>query len=151
MADVRENLDIISAAMKRRDFINWVGLGWIASSLPVAIAACSPQTTAASGDWQTVGTSAELDKTGQLLAKDSPVGPVLVVGTSKAPNLTAVNPTCTHAGCTVAWKAGAKKFACPCHGSEFAADGKVQKGPATEALKTYAAKIEGNSVLVKPT
>jgi cytochrome b6-f complex iron-sulfur subunit len=137
--------------MKRRDFINWVGLGLIASSLPVAIAACSSQTTSASKDWQTVGTLAELDKTGQLLVKDSPVGPVLVVGTSKAENLKAVNPTCTHAGCTVGWKAEAKKFVCPCHGSEYGIDGKVQKGPAKEALKTYTAKIEGNSVEVKPT
>ncbi|MEH2241238.1 QcrA and Rieske domain-containing protein [Nostoc sp.] len=137
--------------MKRRDFINWVGLGWIASSLPVAIAACSSQTaTPASGDWQTVGTSAELDKTGQLLAKNSPVGPVLVIGTSKG-EITAVDPTCTHAGCTVGWQAKAKKFACPCHGSEFGVDGKVQKGPATNPLKTYAAKIQGNSVVVKPT
>lgn len=137
--------------MKRRDFINWVGLGGIASSLPVAIAACSSGTTSASKDWQTVGTSAELDKTGQLLAKSSPDGPVLVVGTSKAANLTAVNPTCTHAGCTVGWKAETKKYICPCHDSEFGIDGKVQKGPATEALKTYAVKIEGNSVLVKPS
>ncbi|MEH2229026.1 MAG: ubiquinol-cytochrome c reductase iron-sulfur subunit [Nostoc sp.] len=136
--------------MKRRDFINWVGLGWIATSLPVAIAACSSQTTPVSKDWQTVGTSADLDKTGQLLAKDSPAGPVLVIGTSKA-GITAVDPTCTHAGCTVAWKADAKKFACPCHGSEYGADGKVQKGPATDPLKTYAAKIEGNSVVVKPS
>jgi cytochrome b6-f complex iron-sulfur subunit len=138
--------------MKRRDFINWVGLGLIASSLPVAIAACSSGTkTSTSGDWQTVGTSAELDKTGQLLVKDSPAGPVLVVGTSKAESLKAVNPTCTHAGCTVGWKADAKKFVCPCHGSEYGIDGKVQKGPAKEALKTYAAKIEGNSVQVKPS
>ncbi|MBW4453672.1 MAG: Rieske (2Fe-2S) protein [Nostoc indistinguendum CM1-VF10] len=137
--------------MKRRDFINWVGLGGIASSLPIAIAACSSGTNSATGDWQTVGTSAELDKTGQLLAKNSPAGPVLVVGTSKGANLTAVNPTCPHANCTVAWQVEAKKFACPCHGSEFGIDGKVQKGPATEALKTYAAKIEGNSVVVKPS
>ena len=60
--------------MKRRDFINWVGLGLIASSLPVAIAACSSKTPSASGDWQTVGTSAELDKTGQLLAKNHLLG-----------------------------------------------------------------------------
>jgi len=137
--------------MKRRDFMNWVGLGGIASSLPIAIAACSSQTTPVSRDWQTVGTSAELDKTSQLLAKNSPAGPVLLVGTSKAANLTAVNPTCSHAGCTVAWKAETKKFVCPCHDSEFAIDGKVQKGPATEDLKTYAVKIEGNSVLVKPS
>jgi len=142
--------------MKRRDFINWVGLGWIASSLPVAIAACSSQTTAqksvaASGEWQTVGTKAELDKAGQLLAEKSPLGPVLVVGTSKAANLVAVNPTCTHKGCIVAWKAEAKKFICPCHQAEYAADGKVQKGPAKKSLSNYAAKIEGNSVLVKQT
>jgi cytochrome b6-f complex iron-sulfur subunit len=139
--------------MKRRDFINWVGLGLIASSLPVAIAACASQTNAptssASGDWQTVGTSAELDQAGQLLAKNSPVGTVLVVGTSKTANLIAVDPTCTHKGCTVAWQAQAKKFVCPCHDAEYAVDGKVQKGPAEKPLKTYAAKIEGNSVVVK--
>lgn len=141
--------------MKRRDFINWVGLGLIASNLPVAIAACSSQTTtptaSASGDWQTVGTSAQLDKTGQLVVEKSPVGPVLVVGTSKTANLIAVDPTCTHKGCTVAWKAEAKKFVCPCHKAEYGADGKVQKGPAEKSLKTYAAKIEGSSVVVKPT
>jgi cytochrome b6-f complex iron-sulfur subunit len=139
--------------MKRRDFINWVGLGWIASSLPVAIAACSSQTNAPtspiSGDWQKVGTSAELDQTGQLLAKNSPVGTVLVVGTSKTANLIAVDPTCTHKGCAVAWQAQGKKFVCPCHDAEYAVDGKVQKGPAEKPLKTYAAKIEGNSVVVK--
>ncbi|AFY32548.1 ubiquinol-cytochrome c reductase iron-sulfur subunit [Calothrix sp. PCC 7507] len=141
--------------MKRRDFINWVGLGGIASSLPIAIAACSSQTktpsSSASKDWQTVGTLAELDKAGQLLVENSPVGPVLVVGTSKAGNLIAVNPTCTHKGCTVAWKAAAKKFICPCHKSEFSVDGKAQKGPADKPLSNYAAKIEGNSIVVKQT
>ncbi|MBE9005982.1 ubiquinol-cytochrome c reductase iron-sulfur subunit [Fortiea sp. LEGE XX443] len=132
--------------MKRRDFINWVGLGSIASSLPIAIAACSSQT---SGDWQTVGTAAELDKTGQLLAETSPVGKLLVVGTSQTANLIAVDPTCTHKGCTVAWKAETKKFACPCHFAEYGVDGSVQKGPTTKPLKTYAAKIEGDSVVVK--
>lgn len=141
--------------MKRRDFISWVGLGWIASSLPVAIAACSSQTatiepkSSASQDWQKVGTTAELDKTSQLVAKDSPVGAVLVVGKSQSANLIAVNPTCTHKGCTVTWKEEGKKFTCPCHGSEFASDGKVLKGPADKPLKTYAARIEGDSVVVK--
>jgi len=141
--------------MKRRDFINWVGLGWIASSLPVAIAACSPPTStptsSTSGDWQTVGTAAELDKTGQLLAQNSPVGPVLIIGTSKTANLIAVNPTCTHKGCTVGWEPSTKTFLCPCHESEFEIDGKVRKGAAKKPLTTYTAKIEGNSVVVKQT
>lgn len=141
--------------MKRRDFISWVGLGWIASSLPVAIAACSSQTatpepkSSVSEDGQKIGTVAELDKTGQLLVNDSPVGTVLLVGKSQSANLIAVNPTCTHKGCTVTWNDQGKKFACPCHGSEFASDGKVLKGRADKPLKTYAAKIEGDAVVVK--
>jgi cytochrome b6-f complex iron-sulfur subunit len=132
-------------SMNRRHFITSFGVSWVASSLPVAIAACSSQ---ASGNWQTIGTLEELEKKGQLLDKDSPVGSVLVVDVSKT-NLVAVNPTCTHAGCTVEWKSNAKKFQCPCHGAEYGIDGKVQKGPATKALKIYAAKIENKSVLVK--
>ncbi|MEA5619578.1 ubiquinol-cytochrome c reductase iron-sulfur subunit [Cronbergia sp. UHCC 0137] len=140
--------------MKRRDFINWVGLGLVASSLPIAIAACSSETdisaSARSQEWKKVGTVADLDKTGQLLAENSPVGAVLVVGTSKnAASLIAVNPTCTHKGCTVAWQAKTNNFICPCHDAAFAADGKVQKKPAEKSLRTYLAKIEGNDVLVK--
>jgi cytochrome b6-f complex iron-sulfur subunit len=167
--------------MNRRTFLNWVGVGWLASSLPVAIAACSSQTTEKSapdvaasppatanpkqpeavspqtpakkptpaGKFQPVGTTKELDKTGQLLKKDSPVGPVLVVGKSTNPELIAVNPTCTHAGCLVEWLADGKKFVCPCHGSEFAVDGKVLLGMTSTPLKIYTAKIEGSSVLVQ--
>ena len=144
--------------MKRREFINWVGLGCLASSLPVALAACSPEdsTSAASGSnaatkgWEKVGTVAELNKNGRLLAENSPIGAVLVVGTSKAPkNLIAVNPSCTHQGCTVAWKAKESKFVCPCHGAEFARDGKVKEGPAKKPLKTYQTKVEAGSVFVK--
>ncbi|MBW4642912.1 MAG: ubiquinol-cytochrome c reductase iron-sulfur subunit [Goleter apudmare HA4340-LM2] len=137
--------------MKRRDFISWVGLGALASSLPVAIAACSSQ-TAAPEVWQSVAPSADLDKDGKLLVNNSPVGPVLLVGTSQAAaNLIAVNPTCTHRGCTVEWKAEDKKFVCPCHQAEYSTDGKVQKGPAVRPLSIYATKIEGNSIFVKAT
>lgn len=139
--------------MNRRAFINWVGVGWLASSLPVAIAACSSDTTQAEsntnkGGFKSVGTVAQLDKNKQLLDKNSPVGAVLVVRTTSASKLSAVNPTCTHAGCTVNWAAKSQQFVCPCHGSRFSTDGKVLKGPAAKPLKTYQAKIEGNSVLV---
>jgi cytochrome b6-f complex iron-sulfur subunit len=143
--------------MNRRDFITLFGVGGIASSLPLAIAACSPEkstisteksTTTTSTGWQNIGTVAELDKTGQLLNKSSPVGAVLVVGTSKTKNLVAVNPTCTHKGCQVDWKATQNQFFCPCHQSAFATDGKVLQGPATKPLATYAVKIEGDGVLV---
>jgi cytochrome b6-f complex iron-sulfur subunit len=71
------------------------------------------------------------------------VGAVLVLGTSKvAKDLIAVNSTCTHKGCTVAWRTNKNQFVCPCHDAEFASDGKVQEGPAEKPLKSYLAKIE---------
>ncbi|YAF97948.1 MAG: ubiquinol-cytochrome c reductase iron-sulfur subunit [Nodularia sp. CChRGM 3473] len=134
--------------MKRREFINWVGLGAVASNLLIAIAACTSKT--ASEDWQIVGTVAYLDKNGELLLKNWTTVNVLVVGTSQSANLIAVDPTCTHSGCTVTWQTEGEKFNCRCHGAEYGADGNVQRGPATEPLKSYTAKIENNSVLVKP-
>ena len=44
----------------------------------------------------------------------------------------AVSTVCTHLGCVV--KVDDKGFHCPCHGSEFAPDGTVTKGPAPRAL-----------------
>lgn len=47
----------------------------------------------------------------------------------------AVKTICTHKGCDVELEGD--KFICPCHGSEFSLDGKVQTGPAKTDLKTY--------------
>jgi len=44
----------------------------------------------------------------------------------------AVSRVCTHLGCLV--KSEADGFHCPCHGSRFAPDGSVVKGPAPKAL-----------------
>lgn len=146
--------------MDRRAFLSWVGVGWVASCLPIAIAACSnqqaeaPQATAPlapprADGFQAVSKVTDLEKTGQLLVKDFAGGAVLVVRDAATGNVSAVNPTCTHQGCVVNWKADKKAFVCPCHDAEFAADGKVLESPATRPLKTFTAKVEGDSVLVK--
>ena len=44
----------------------------------------------------------------------------------------ALSTICTHLGCVV--KAAPDGFECPCHGSRFALDGSVTKGPAPRAL-----------------
>jgi Rieske Fe-S protein len=44
----------------------------------------------------------------------------------------AVSTICTHLGCVI--KSGPEGFECPCHGSRFAQDGSVTKGPAPRAL-----------------
>ena len=42
--------------------------------------------------------------------------------------------TCPHQGCPVSFVSPNDGFACPCHGSTFAADGSLRNGPATSGL-----------------
>lgn len=44
---------------------------------------------------------------------------------------------CTHLGCTVAFFPSDDRFHCPCHGSVFAANGKVIHGPAPRPLDWF--------------
>jgi cytochrome b6-f complex iron-sulfur subunit len=48
----------------------------------------------------------------------------------------AISTVCTHLGCIV--KRESAGFACPCHGSKFALDGTVTKGPAPKPLAWLA-------------
>lgn len=59
----------------------------------------------------------------------------------------AITRVCTHLGCLV--KSEADGFHCPCHGSRFAPDGSVVKGPAPKALAWLAvAKVAAGTVLI---
>ncbi|MBE9068328.1 Rieske (2Fe-2S) protein [Leptolyngbya cf. ectocarpi LEGE 11479] len=149
--------------MNRREFGSFFSLGLLATSLPVAIAACTPKETSADAPeteaaippetptsrpdgFETLGTVADLDSQGYLSSKELTGGPVIVVRDSTE-GVVALSSVCTHQGCTVEWKDDA--FVCPCHGSKFDADGSVAVGPATDALSVYEATIEGDWVLVK--
>lgn len=150
--------------MDRRQFLTWIGVSAVASSLPMAIAACTPQSEpeatvsadpgsssgATAGEFQPVGTVSQLDQDGQLLIKEGVAAPVLVIRNPQdADALIAVNPTCPHAGCDVVWQASQTIFVCPCHNSRFAADGSVTRGPAAMPLAVYEAEIRNEQVFVK--
>lgn len=154
--------------MNRRNFLNWFGLGWLASVLTGAIAACSNDTVSQNsapanassssntsgskplGGFVQVGTIQELEQKGRLLSQQGERNSVLVIRDPSNPKqLYAVNAVCTHQGCAVDWNTDSKEVACPCHGSKFKPDGVVARGPATKPLKKYAAKIEGDAVLVQ--
>lgn len=134
--------------MKRREFTQLMGVGLLASSLPVALAAC--QTNTSTGEFSPLGTVAELDAAGVLANGSFNGANVAVVRNPAAPNeLIAVSARCTHSGCTVDWNRDRNLFICPCHGAQFATDGTPQSGPARDALTRYEAKIENDQVLVQ--
>jgi len=58
----------------------------------------------------------------------------------------AVSTICTHLGCVV--KTNAEGFECPCHGSRFAANGDVTKGPAPRALPWLKVTISGGTITI---
>lgn len=49
--------------------------------------------------------------------------------------VTALNPTCTHAGCIVCFNKVEKSWDCPCHGGRFDVNGKVLTGPPRKDLQ----------------
>ncbi len=58
----------------------------------------------------------------------------------------AINPTCTHLGCTVAWKADENRFVCPCHGSRYDNQGLVIHGPARRNLGLLTVVVKQNRI-----
>jgi len=62
--------------------------------------------------------------------------------------IVAIDATCTHLGCRVAWVSNDARFRCPCHGSSFAADGTNLDGPAPRPLEHLAIRVEDGRVIV---
>lgn len=58
----------------------------------------------------------------------------------------AINPTCTHLGCTVDWKADQNQFVCPCHGSRYDNQGRVVHGPAQRSLGLITVVLKQNQI-----
>ncbi len=75
--------------------------------------------------------NSELTKVGGSILLDDEN---MLIRTSQT-QFAAVNLICKHKGCTV--ELTGNKFVCPCHGSEYAIDGKVTEGPSKKNLDTY--------------
>jgi len=58
----------------------------------------------------------------------------------------AMSAECNHAGCNV--ERDGKGFACPCHGSEYAANGALVEGPATRSLLKFKTTLQGDTLTI---
>ena len=62
-----------------------------------------------------------------------------------------ISAVCTHLGCVVPWNGNEGKFICPCHGSQYNAEGKVVRGPAPLSLALAHADVtEDDKVVFSP-
>jgi cytochrome b6-f complex iron-sulfur subunit len=96
----------------------------------------------------------------QILA-EAPGTRALVAGLAGEPTYLIVNEdntldsigivdNCTHLGCTFPWNPLDQQFQCPCHGSLYAPDGSVERGPAPLPLKIVQVNVGDNSILISP-
>lgn len=75
---------------------------------------------------------------------------LIVNDDGKSLNSYGLNAVCTHLGCVVPWDGQDTKFKCPCHGSQYAADGHVVRGPAPRPLALAHIIDNGGKVELAP-
>lgn len=84
-------------------------------------------------------TAEELNSIKELAPGDGMVakfqGEKLAIYKDESGKVTALNPTCTHAGCMVNFNSAEKSWDCPCHGGRFDISGKVLTGPPLKDLE----------------
>ncbi|WP_113653241.1 FAD-dependent oxidoreductase [Pedobacter namyangjuensis] len=88
----------------------------------------------------------ELEKLSQLSTGEGRIaefdGKKLALYKDVNGKVTALNPICSHAGCTVIFNAAEKSWDCPCHGGRFDLSGKVVCGPPRTDLEKV--EFKGN-------
>ena len=71
--------------------------------------------------------------------------PVYVVR-GDAGDLIALSPVCSHLGCVV--EVEGSVLVCPCHGSTYERSGRVVRGPAERALRSFPTSVDGDGTLL---
>jgi succinate dehydrogenase / fumarate reductase iron-sulfur subunit len=63
--------------------------------------------------------------------------------------ISAIDPTCTHLGCTCYWDESIHMFLCPCHGGAFDINGNVALGPPPKPLVRLNVKVEDDTLYLQ--
>jgi Rieske Fe-S protein len=61
----------------------------------------------------------------------------------------ALEQTCPHQGCPVAWQVDQARFVCPCHGSEYDRLGNVVQGPSARGLYHHLVQVEPDALVIE--
>jgi cytochrome b6-f complex iron-sulfur subunit len=131
----------MSEVMRRRDFL---AFGMAAVSL--AGCAGARYVVPRRSEGRLVLSLAELEPEGQAFLRTSDMQRPIYVRRMESGEISAVLASCTHQGCQP--EPVADRLACPCHGSEFAFDGRVLQGPAERPLPRFEVTVEGADLIV---
>ena len=110
----------------------------------------APQLSSVNGTVSNRTVSVTIDGSGPLAANggaaivQSSIGQFLITRVNDT-TYTVLTAVCTHQSCTVSGFENSR-FVCPCHGSQFTASGSVSNGPATQALRSFAASFANGVV-----
>jgi cytochrome b6-f complex iron-sulfur subunit len=135
--------------MDRKEFLSVLGLGAAVVACAHCFEGCMPQdvTTAPTNVDFTLDLTATaykgLTTKGGYIYKDG-----IIVAFIKNGTYIAVSSACTHAGAAVIYDVNSNEFYCPSHGSNFAVDGSVVNGPASDPLARYHTSLNGTSLRV---
>ena len=140
----------------RRELLQ--GLGVAAVGALVVAAGCGQQgsslstaTSASCGTGECIdltdAANRPLTSAGGAMLVDMAGDTIMVVRISDS-QVVAVSAICTHAGCSMDYAAGQGVLDCPCHGSQFATDGSVLRGPAVRPLRVYRVTMANNVITV---
>ncbi len=140
----------------RREFIRKAGTiagGICLGGMILPVQSCKPVTllsgTKEGNAIRVAISQLEKSKSGTgVLRHDALPGP-LYISSPEEGKYNAVLMICTHKQCEI--KPSGKFLVCPCHGSEFKADGSVMTPPAQKPLKAYAAAWKGEFIEIEIT
>ena len=137
--------------MKRRDFIVQGALAGISCALLGGmIQGCKtpfyvPNQLSSSGERIVIKKSEMGTNPFVLVRNEKLQGPIYL--NKKGEEYTAVLMICTHKGCEV--KPAGGYLVCPCHGSEFSAEGKVLSAPADKDLLRYKIITDNDFIYIQ--
>lgn len=159
------SLPLESPSLSRRQLLNFITGAAVAATAGAALYPAGkffipPAETGAGGAILAKDVLGNLIPASQILA-EPPLTRALVAGLAGEPTYLIVKEdgtldsigivdNCTHLGCTFPWNPTDQQFQCPCHGSRYAPDGTVVRGPAPLPLKIVHVAAIDNSILISP-
>jgi len=150
----------------RRAFLRTAGSAALFAALGISLAACDSADPAGPGNGPDLpsdaivisGNTITLNLQTQDLAFMRDAGQFVLIRQAQTlvvnvdgTLIRAFSSVCPHAGCSDLWEYTNNRFRCTCHNSIFENTGVRVSGPATQNLREFQSRRDGNTVVITRT